>query len=211
MIQRHRLFARYGKKANALFKRPDGRLIVIVGPSGSGKDTLINWLSEKLALDENVMFARRTVTRNKDVSVEDHHSLSSEQFEAFARSGKFAVTWHAHGLRYGIPMHALAHVKSGGITIANGSRRALPQLAEMFGEIFVINLSVDRSTLATRLAARGREDTGQIQRRLDRIDTPIPSQFDMIQIDNSDKIEMAGKAVLKIVASLAQRQNSAEN
>lgn len=192
---------------NALSRNSNGKLILIVGPSGSGKDTLINWLAEKLATNERVMFVRRTVTRKNDGSTEDHHTLSSEQFEAVEQAGKFAVTWNAHGLRYGIPIGVLAHTKTGGIAIANGSRRALPELARAFGDILVINLRVDRATLAARLADRGREDAEQIQRRLRRMDTPISEQFDTIQIDNSGNIDAAGSAALGIVSDLLQQSS----
>lgn len=180
-----------------------------MGPSGSGKDTLINWLADNLVSDNKIMFVRRTVTRDKDSSSEDHQTLSADQFDAVERAGKFAVTWNAHGLRYGIPIAALAHINTGGIAIANGSRRALPELAKVFGDILVINLNVDRAILAARLAARGREDAEQIQRRLSRMETPIGEQFETNQIDNSGDIDLAGNAVLSVIASLLQKSSDA--
>lgn len=182
-------------------KTPQGKLIVIVGPSGSGKDTLINWLRGRLSHDPRFLFVRRTVTRNADVQSEDHGTLNDADFEAAANTGKFAVTWNAHGLRYGIPIGVLAHTFEGGIAIANGSRRALQDVRSVFPDMLVINLRVDRHTLAHRLAQRGRETTQEIKKRLERMDTPIPDGIESITLDNSTSVENTGEAFLSIIGA----------
>ena len=53
-----------------------GQLVLIVGPSGVGKDTLIAWLRERLGNRPDVMFVRRTVTRKADTTLEDHDTMS---------------------------------------------------------------------------------------------------------------------------------------
>lgn len=176
-----------------------GCFIAVVGPSGSGKDTLIEWLKPRLAGQPGVMFVRRTVTRDADGSTEDHATLDREAFATEEEAGRFAVCWEAHGLRYGIPAAALHHVENGGIAIANGSRRALGEIERVFGDLLVVRLTVDRHVLAERLAGRGRETAAEIERRLARSDEPLPDCAHVVEIDNSGRIETAGQAFLALL------------
>lgn len=176
-----------------------GCFVAIVGPSGSGKDTLINWLRPRLAKDERVMFVRRAVTRDADGATEDHDALDRETFAIAEEAGRYAVCWEAHGLRYGIPTAALHHVERGGIAIANGSRRALGEIERAFGNLVVVSLTVDRDVLAKRLAGRGRETAEEIAKRLDRSGEKLPSGCRTIEIDNTGPVERAGEAFLGLL------------
>ena len=59
---------------------PTGTVFVIVGPSGSGKDTLINWLRAELQDRREIQFVRRIVTRPSDKGHEDHDTMELAQF-----------------------------------------------------------------------------------------------------------------------------------
>ncbi|GAB4359212.1 MAG: phosphonate metabolism protein/1,5-bisphosphokinase (PRPP-forming) PhnN [Oricola sp.] len=178
-----------------------GCFVAVVGPSGAGKDTLINWVRPRLAGEGRVMFVRRAVTRAADGRTEDHDSLDRESFAIEEEAGRYAVCWEAHGLRYGIPAGALHHVEKGGIAIANGSRRALGDIEVAFGNLLVVNLTVERAVLSKRLAARGRETAEEIARRLDRSKEALPAGCRSVEIDNSGPIERAGEAFLDLLRS----------
>ena len=178
-----------------------GCFVAIVGPSGSGKDTLINWLKPKLAGNPDVMFVRRAVTRDADGTTEDHDALDREAFALAEEAGRYAVAWEAHGLRYGIPAEALHHIEKGGIAIANGSRRALGEIERVFGNLLVVRLTVERDVLAQRLAQRGRETADEIARRLARSDEALPVACRSVEIDNTGPVERAGAAFLSLLQS----------
>jgi phosphonate metabolism protein PhnN/1,5-bisphosphokinase (PRPP-forming) len=178
-----------------------GCFVAVVGPSGAGKDTLLNWLRSKLEGEDRVMFVRRAVTRDADGSTEDHESLDRETFATEEEAGRYAVCWEAHGLRYGIPAAALHHVEKGGIAIANGSRRALGEIERVFGNLIVVSLAVDREVLAKRLADRGRETADEIAKRLERSDEALPVKCRTVEIDNSGPVERAGEAFLGMLRS----------
>ncbi|MEO0542704.1 MAG: phosphonate metabolism protein/1,5-bisphosphokinase (PRPP-forming) PhnN [Pseudomonadota bacterium] len=177
-----------------------GVLFVFTGPSGSGKDSLINWLRSRLADDPSMHFVRRVITRD-DGGNEEHDCVTREVFEEKRIAGAYAVTWEAHGLSYGIPAAVLTHTASGGHAIMNGSRRALPAIASVFKDLQVINLHVAREILAQRLLARGRESAEEISTRLARQAGTIPTGIMVTQLDNSAHIDDAGQAALDIIAS----------
>ena len=79
-----------------------GRLILIVGPSGAGKDTLIELVKIACAGDPGVVFTRRKVTREAS-AFEDNDFVGPEEFEQQLKRGEFGMTWRAHGLSYGVP------------------------------------------------------------------------------------------------------------
>ena len=81
----------------------DGRLIYLMGPSGSGKDSLIEAAREPLqALNCEVV--RRVITRSAESVGEDAIGVSREEFEQHRVEGDFALYWSANGLDYGIPV-----------------------------------------------------------------------------------------------------------
>ncbi len=180
-----------------------GKFIAIVGPSGSGKDTLINALRERLQQDRNILFVRRVVTREGDRHTEDHASLDSEAFADAQASGKFAVSWQAHGLCYAIPAEVTDHVRGGGIAIANGSRRALAAIEKVFGALIVVSIEVERDVLRQRLMARGRELPAEIESRLDSAEITIAPHHHLVRIDNSGSLQQAVEALAIAITDIA--------
>ena len=78
-------------------------LILVVGPSGAGKDSLIDGARKKLA-QRPCHFVRRTVTRGACMA-EDNDSVSRSEFRRLQAEGGFLLSWDAHGLSYGVPRH----------------------------------------------------------------------------------------------------------
>ena len=79
-----------------------GRLIYVVGPSGAGKDSLLEWMRARLPADSGVRLARRTITRPAGAGGEDHIAATDAQFDEALARGEFALHWRANGHRYGI-------------------------------------------------------------------------------------------------------------
>ena len=80
-----------------------GRLVLVVGPSGAGKDSLIEAARRALAGHPRFVFPRRLVTRPCDPGSEDHDSLTEEAFASEREAGAFFLHWGAHGLHYALP------------------------------------------------------------------------------------------------------------
>jgi ribose 1,5-bisphosphokinase len=144
-----------------------GRLVLVVGPSGAGKDTLIHLVREALRNDAAVVFARRIVTRTASAA-EDHDSMDAAAFDRAARAGAFALTWEAHDLRYGIPVVIDDHVRAGRTVVCNVSRTIVETARRRYAEVVVALVTAPPAVLAARLAARARDSDGDIAQRLAR-------------------------------------------
>jgi len=170
-----------------------GRLIAIVGPSGVGKDSVMQGTA---ARDPRIMLARRVITRPADVGGEDFEGVTVAQFQARQAAGEFALSWSAHGLSYGIPASVDAQLDRGRDVLVNLSRSVLVPAKERFARFLAINLTAPPEILAARLAARGREDASQIERRLDRAQAALPQGIAVQQIDNSGALDQTVEVVL---------------
>ena len=175
-----------------------GRLVLIVGPSGAGKDTLINAARDALKGDPRFYFVRRVITRSADASAEDHDSMTPEQFAAASARGDFALTWHAHGLDYGLPVAIDDEIASGRIAVANGSRRVLAEALIRYPNARIVLINAPVEIRAARLAARGRESLADVQSRLAR-EADLPTGIGAIRVDNSGAI---GPATTRLLDAL---------
>ncbi|MGO6815458.1 phosphonate metabolism protein/1,5-bisphosphokinase (PRPP-forming) PhnN [Rhizobium brockwellii] len=179
-----------------------GIMVVVVGPSGAGKDTLMNLAARRFKGRDDVHFVRRVITRNRDAGGEDHLSVSLEGFAAMEQSGSFAVWWEAHGLRYGIPAEVSVALSRGHIVVANGSRSALHRFQAAFPRLKVINVTARPEVLAGRLEARGRETHEDIMARLARGPLTVRGEYDVVELDNSGSLEEAEQKMIEILDGL---------
>lgn len=178
---------------------PTGTVFVIVGPSGSGKDTLINWLRAELQDRREIQFVRRIVTRPSDKGHEDHDTMELAQFLSAKEAGAFATTWQAHDLHYAIPASAKDHVDQGGLAILNGARRALGQLEAAFARLQIIHLDVDPAILAGRLTNRGRNSDTNLSARLAQQKLYFQAKTPIIHVTNDGPVEEAGRQIVKLI------------
>lgn len=176
----------------------NGAFVAVVGPSGAGKDTLIAHAKAALSDEPQVDFVRRVITRPCDGSTEIHDSMSDTEFVEAEESGAFALSWEAHGLRYGIPSSVDRALDNGHVAIANLSRGALPALRERYANVAVVEVTADPEILASRLVGRGRETKEEILSRLARTiacETTGPA----IALDNSGPAQIAGDRLVSII------------
>jgi thymidine phosphorylase len=169
--------------------RPRGTLFLIVGPSGVGKDSLIDGLRGRLEADR-FEFARRVITRPADAGGEAHEACSTDQFLSREAAGEFLITWRAHGLAYGLRTSIRDCLDQGRHVIANGSRSTAAELSQRVEDLVVIEITAPPEVLAERLAGRARETPEQIANRLNRTPPPYPPTVRIIRIVNDSRLDI---------------------
>jgi ribose 1,5-bisphosphokinase len=144
-----------------------GALVVVVGPSGAGKDTLIALARALCADDPGMLFPRRIVTREPSAA-EDHHSVSVSDFDRAAGQGAYAFWWEAHGLKYALSAAIDADIRAGHTAVCNVSRAVVRALRARYVRVTVVLVTAPKEILSARLAARGRESGGDVAERVQR-------------------------------------------
>ncbi len=170
-----------------------GRLFAVVGPSGAGKDTL---LEATCRARPDLVRARRMITRPASAGGEAFDGVDDATFDAHLEAGSLVIHWQAHGLRYGIPASIDADLAAGRDVLFNGSRAGLAQAAARYPDLHVLMVTAPVAVLTQRLSARGREDASQIAARLERAAQPLPPGLPVIEIDNSGALTDAVDRVL---------------
>jgi ribose 1,5-bisphosphokinase len=145
----------------------EGRLIYLIGPSGSGKDSLLDAARSRL-VERGCRIVRRVITRSAEAVGEAALGVSPEQFASLQAQGAFALSWQANGLSYGIPREIDDWLAAGEDVLVNGSRGHLAQTRLRYPTLRVVLLTVDPAVLRQRLLARGRESLADIDERLAR-------------------------------------------
>ncbi len=183
--------------------RPLGSLVLVAGASGVGKDTLINGARQALEGDRRFSFVRRVVTRPADAEVEDHDSMAAEEFARQEAAGRFALTWEAHNLRYGLPISVDTDIALGRTVVANVSRHVVSRAREKYPACAVILVTAEISLRAERLITRGRESPDQITSRLARESAPVPAGIDPVIIDNTGPVAIGVTAFVMALRAIA--------
>ena len=180
-----------------------GALILVVGPSGAGKDTLLGAARRELHDDPQFVFVRRVITRDAIATLEDHDTIDRDGFAAAKARGDFALTWDAHGLSYGVPIAIDAEIARGKIAVMNGSRRMIGEAQARYEHCLVAQITADVAVRAKRLAGRGRETETDIAARLAREGAPVPEGVEVVAIDNSGDLDNAVAALVAALRGIA--------
>lgn len=180
-----------------------GRLIYLIGPSGSGKDSLLDTARDELNR-RGCRVVRRVITRSAEAVGEAAQAVSVEQFLAMQAQGEFALSWQANGLYYGIPVEINTWMAEGHDVLVNGSRGHLPEARQRYPDLLAVLLTVNDSTLRERLLARGRESVADIEARLQRNSRfaveLLASDSALFVLDNSGALAQTAERLLQRIA-----------
>lgn len=168
------------------------KVVLIVGASGVGKDTLIKNIKGKIEAN----FVKRYITREPDTN-ESNYYIDNKAFDSLQSDNFFVSTWSAHNNRYGIGM---SHIKNG-LNIISISRGAIKDFEEKFEYVTTINITIPKEQLFKRLKNRARESDEEIQKRIDRSYPKIDAK-NLIEFDNSKSIEESTQDFIKLIKKI---------
>ena len=174
-----------------------GTLFLVVGPSGVGKDSLIQAFQK--AASEDFVFPQRYVTRPRTDDSEDFIPVEWTEF----REEDYWLSWEAHGLMYGLPMSIAEDLQAGRHVMLNTSRKMIGRIENKHSRVVVLSIMASLEVIAERLLGRGRETPEEIVGRMSRVAPLYVSTATLIEIDNSGALEPALEAFVRAIEAKA--------
>lgn len=181
-----------------------GWLVLVVGPSGAGKDTLLQLAQAACIDDHDVVFPRRVVTRESSAA-EDNIAMSQDEFRRGIDHGDFAVHWEAHGHSYALPLEINDDIRAGRAVVVNVSRTVIAALRQAYANVVVVAITAPPDVLAQRLAARARHSDGNIADRLSRSVEDAAAQAD-VTILNAGSADYHSRQLVRVIRNEGWRE-----
>ncbi len=179
------------------------KLIIITGPSGVGKGTVVKELLDR---NKNIWLSISATTRNPRVGEKDglnYYFISEERFKDMIDKKEFLEWAQFAGNYYGTPLSTVNEkIEKGFIVLLEIEVEGAKQIKEKFPEsLSIFFLPPSKEELEKRIRNRGTEKEEAIDRRLSRANYEIASsdQFDFV-LTNHD-VDETVKEVFKIIKS----------
>lgn len=179
-----------------------GGLFLLVGNSGSGKDSLIAEVVKNFPKGKGkIHVPKRVITRPPSPETEDFESVTVEKFKKMKENGEFLFDWFIYDIYYGVRKEVLDWIKEGDTVLINVSRKILEDVKKRYPETKIVFVKVPFEITAERIKSRGRENEEQMKERLERARSHQELPIADYVVDNSGNLEEAGKKLLEIVLS----------
>ena len=180
-----------------------GQLFLIVGNSGSGKDSLLKEVLKRWPASAGpIRIPQRYITRPAHGS-EPFIPVTAEDFAALYQRGKFCMSWHVYDADYGVPVTVLNWLSQGVSVIVNVSREIIPRARLLIPDLKVIFVSVPLDVTLQRIKDRNREseDGSGFQQRLARAkENQTLADADFV-VDNRVPLEEAAEKLINYLLS----------
>jgi ribose 1,5-bisphosphokinase len=158
----------------------EGWLILVVGNSGSGKDSIMKGVKEKFPSDlKSLYLAQRFITRPE---------------------------WRIYGLDYGVPIEIDSWLKKGHPVIVNVSRTIVKKACEIYRNLKIIFIEVPFEITLKRLKKRARESGKRLEERIERAKKNQKFSSADFVVDNSEELENAVSQFLNYLVSIVRRK-----
>ena len=179
------------------------KLIIITGPSGVGKGTVVKELLDR---NKDIWLSISATTRNPRIGEKDgenYYFISDEKFKDMIDKKEFLEWAQFAGNYYGTPLSTVNEkIEKGFIVLLEIEVEGAKQIKEKFPEaLSIFLLPPSKAELEKRIRNRGTEKEEAIDRRLSRADSEIASsdEFDFV-LTNHD-VDETVKEVFKIIKS----------
>jgi guanylate kinase len=195
-----------GRPDGIIDGRPGAMLVIISGPSGVGKDTIIDALQRR-AHDPPYLYVVTSTTRAPrpgEVDGVDYHFLSREEFLRLRADRQFLEANEVHGNWYGSPRDQVREAVSSGRDAilkidVQGAQRVKEQVTQAV-LIFVVPPSLE--TLFARLRTRATEAVDELELRQQNAAIELARQddYDYVVVNETGQVERTAERIDEIIA-----------
>ena len=200
-----------GRPAGVIEGQPGAMLIIISGPSGVGKDTIIDALRERPHDPEYhyVVTCTTRAPRPGEVDGTDYHFLSREDFLRLRADRQLLEANEVHGNWYGAPRDQVREaVLAGRHAILKIDVQGAQVVKEQVSEavlIFVVPPSLE--TLFARLRARATETADELETRQRNAAIELARQddYDHVVVNETGQVERTAELIDEIIAEERRR------
>lgn len=180
-----------------------GNLVVVSGPSGVGKSTVVRWVKANAG---NVWVSVSMTTRSirpGEVEGLDYFFVSRQSFESTVAAGGMLEWAEFAGNLYGTPAQSVEdHLSAGTDVILEIELQGARQVRASFPEALLVFLKPPSwDVLVERLSGRGTETADVISHRLEvaHIELAAESEFDIALVNET--VEHTGQTLLDFARS----------
>ena len=172
-------------------KNYPGTLFLVIGNSGSGKDSIMMGAMKKYPKDMKEGFLTKRYITRPPSEFEDNYTITKEQFDEMDSQGGFALKWHIYHLDYGVPIEIDEWLEKGHPVFVNVSRTIIKEAREKYKNIKVIFIEVPFDITLQRVKNRGREKGELLDERIERAKTHQSFPDADFTVDNSGALDDA--------------------
>jgi guanylate kinase len=185
------------------YLQPDPVLVVISGPSGVGKDAVIDCIRRSGATFHFVVTATNRCPREGEVHGVDYYFHTTAEFKRLIAQGEFLEHADVYGQFKGVPRSGARQALAAGLDVIlrvdiQGAA-TIKRLAPAAVTIFLAPPSLE--SLVGRLCKRGSDTEEQVQQRMQMALTEMQraAEFDYVVVNHDSDLESAAQAVLAII------------
>lgn len=179
-------------------------VIVLHGPSGVGKDTVIDMLRERTGIHRATSSTSR-LPRENEVDGNHYHFLSEIQFEQKIRAGDFAEWARVYDDYKGLERREVEEPLREGrdVIIRTDVQGARTWRERLDGAVFIFLMAEDREVLRSRLSSRGSEDADSLARRIAELEEELADieNNDYVVYNRHGELEQAVTEIARIIAA----------
>ena len=188
---------------------PNPMLVVVSGPSGVGKSTIVAELARKRPQVVPIVTATTRARRENEIDGVHYHFLTDAAFRELIERGGLLEHANNHGFWYGTPIDQVRGILAAGrdaiLTISPEGARNVQNLVPDALTIFVMPPSME--DLTDRLRGRGSESEASIERRRRDAERWITEadDYDHVVVNETGHPERAADRIWEIIQAEARR------
>lgn len=195
------------KEGSRLVGTPGARLVVLSGPSGVGKDTIIHELKRRHPKDHRrfVVTYKSRERRPGEVDGVDYHFVTKEQFDQLRANGAFLETAEVHGQWSGTPWdQVIEALEAGEDAVLKIDVQGAETVRSIVPNALLIFVAPPSETdLSERLRQRGTESEEDFERR--QLDAPKElasmGDYDYVVVNRTGQATETAEEIERIIAA----------